>query len=315
LDSVLVSDLIEKNLQELTQAETKVADLILHGEELPALLSIRELAGMAGVSNSTVIRFCRALGLSGFAELQQLSRESVLDRLGNNTPARLRRTREASGDLPELAQQVKELDLHNLAFYETLDYDLVESLVRDIRSARRIYVVGIRSCKPPAAYLAFALKFMRPEIHPLVGDISSDIDQLIDLDKSDLAVVFTVTRYTRHTIALTEAIAERGPTIYAVTDSLLSPLLSITDKVFLLTNRFLGIVPSLVGAFSFVHFLLAAVGVGVEDKTVKERLNALESLYSAYGMISDEAGAAAMFGGREDSHGGGLFGWSTELHH
>jgi len=311
----MVADLIEQHMGSLTKAEMKVANLVVHGDELPALFNIVELAQLADVSESTVSRFCRSLGLSGFAELQQLSRRSVLDRLRSNTPARLQRTREMKGNLDALARTVNEFDQYNLSFYDTIDYDLVEALVGDICSARRVYVMGRRTCKPPASYLAFALNFMRPEVHALLGDLGSDIDRLIGLAEDDLVIAFAVMRYTKHDMTLASTMAGCNPRMYAITDSLLSPLLKLTDNAFLFPNRSLGIVPSLVSMFGFLHFVIAAASIQMNDDELRERLETLESLYSAQGMILEEVKTAGMFGrGRSNLHGGDPTGWSTELY-
>lgn len=54
----------------LTPAERKVADLVLADPAAVAEATLAALARTAGVSEPTVIRFCRALGLDGFAELR-----------------------------------------------------------------------------------------------------------------------------------------------------------------------------------------------------------------------------------------------------
>lgn len=56
----------------LRPSERKVADLILQRPLLATGLAIAEIAAQAGVSEPTVIRFCRSLGLSGYAELRRL---------------------------------------------------------------------------------------------------------------------------------------------------------------------------------------------------------------------------------------------------
>lgn len=54
----------------LTKSEQKVAQLILSNPDDVVTLSINELAMMAGVGESTIVRFSRKIGLSGFQELK-----------------------------------------------------------------------------------------------------------------------------------------------------------------------------------------------------------------------------------------------------
>jgi RpiR family carbohydrate utilization transcriptional regulator len=57
-------------LDRLTPAERKVAELVAADPGAVTGFTVASLARGAGVSEPTVIRFCRALGLDGFAELK-----------------------------------------------------------------------------------------------------------------------------------------------------------------------------------------------------------------------------------------------------
>lgn len=70
---------IRKNYRLLRPSERKVADEIIRGDFDPAELTIERLSEAAGVSQPTVIRFARAMGLSGFREIKtNLIRESLM---------------------------------------------------------------------------------------------------------------------------------------------------------------------------------------------------------------------------------------------
>ena len=55
----------------LSRAERRVADWVLTSPRRSAELTVSELASASGVSEPTVIRFCRSLGLSGYRELKE----------------------------------------------------------------------------------------------------------------------------------------------------------------------------------------------------------------------------------------------------
>ncbi|MEM7218714.1 MAG: SIS domain-containing protein [Pseudomonadota bacterium] len=63
-------DLIDQRTEHLTPAEARVAQWISANPRGAAELPIARLADAAGVSEPTVVRFCRSLGLSGFRELR-----------------------------------------------------------------------------------------------------------------------------------------------------------------------------------------------------------------------------------------------------
>lgn len=64
-------DRIAGVLGRLTPAERKVADLVAADPAALPQTTLAALARAAGVSEPTVIRFCRALGLEGFADLRE----------------------------------------------------------------------------------------------------------------------------------------------------------------------------------------------------------------------------------------------------
>lgn len=58
----------------LSKSEKKVAQLILSNPDEIENLSINEISTMAGVGESTVVRFSRKIGLSGFQDLKLSSK-------------------------------------------------------------------------------------------------------------------------------------------------------------------------------------------------------------------------------------------------
>ena len=62
---------IERLSSDLSRAEARVAAWVLAHRRLAADVSIAEVARAAGVSEPTVIRFCRSLGLAGFRDFRK----------------------------------------------------------------------------------------------------------------------------------------------------------------------------------------------------------------------------------------------------
>src|SRR6185312_7681478 len=57
-------------LPDLSPAERRVAQVIIDEAATAAHLTISDLADRAGSSETTVIRFCRAMGFGGYSELR-----------------------------------------------------------------------------------------------------------------------------------------------------------------------------------------------------------------------------------------------------
>lgn len=61
---------IRQHFSSLRESESKVAAYIMENPDQTVMLSIAELAKKCGVSESTIVRFARTIGFSGFQELK-----------------------------------------------------------------------------------------------------------------------------------------------------------------------------------------------------------------------------------------------------
>ena len=136
----------------LRPAERKVADFLLEEPDKVIYLSISECAEKCNVSETTVIRFARLLGLSGYQELK----------------IELAKTAESGGSLSEeitpedsLSEAVaKALKADARAIMDTLsimEEDSLERAVRTMLNAKRLLVCGFGTSNLAAQYLAYKL--------------------------------------------------------------------------------------------------------------------------------------------------------------
>ncbi|MDX1605450.1 MAG: SIS domain-containing protein [Candidatus Competibacterales bacterium] len=123
----------------LRPSERRVAEAVLADPEAAVSSSIAALAERVGVSEPTVLRFCRALGCRGFQDFKlQLARDLAL---------RLRyATLELSGDEPPGLIADKAID-GTIAGLERLRYSLdsssLEQAIERLGAARRIECYGL----------------------------------------------------------------------------------------------------------------------------------------------------------------------------
>lgn len=83
MDSIQSSGLIKKEYPNLTIIGRKLADYIIENERDVIHLSITELAERAGVSETTVIRFCRQLGFEGYQDFKIRTAQGMIPQLSN----------------------------------------------------------------------------------------------------------------------------------------------------------------------------------------------------------------------------------------
>lgn len=64
-------EIIQARYPKLSKSQKKISDILLQKRDIAVFLSIQELCQLADVTPATVLRFCRELGFSGYAELKK----------------------------------------------------------------------------------------------------------------------------------------------------------------------------------------------------------------------------------------------------
>ena len=73
-----LDEVIQQHFQQMSKGQKKVALYVMDNPKEVAVSSAQELGTKIGVSETTVIRFCYSLALTGYAELQKKMREKLL---------------------------------------------------------------------------------------------------------------------------------------------------------------------------------------------------------------------------------------------
>ncbi len=251
-----VGEVVRQRLDSLSPAERRLARVLLASYPIAGLESVARFAERAGVSPPTVTRFITKLGFRGYPEFQENLRHEV--------QARLSSPLERYRDEPKRDSAVKTaLDVSARNLQATLDLlserDLNEAidLLADVR--RRVQVLGGRVTAPLARYLAAQLHLLRPGIGLVDSERSAPAQQLIDMRKTDVLVVFDYRRYQTDTIESARIAAARGCDVVLFTDQWLSPASAFARQVLVTSVETVGPFDSLVGAMAVVEALVAAV--------------------------------------------------------
>src|SRR2546422_682158 len=143
----------------------------------------------------------------------------------------------------------------------------------------RVVGVGGRVSAPLARSLVGQLHLLRPGIGLVDTDRSAPAQQLIDMRKTDVLVIFDYRRYQPDTIECARVAAGRGCDVVLFTDPWLSPASAFARQVLVTSVETVGPFHSLVGAMAVVGGLVAAVlatlGAGREARMQNlERLRA-----------------------------------------
>src|SRR5258708_13300925 len=195
-----VGELVRQRLASLSPAERKLARVLLASYPIAGLESVARFAEGAGVSPPTVTRFITKLGFKGYPEFQEVLRHEVQARL--SSPLERYRDEQPGRGAGSLLTDALEVSRRNLqATVDQLshhDFEETVELLADVR--RRVLVLGGRVSAQLARYLAGQLHLLRPGIAMVDAERSNPAQQLIDMRKGDVLVVFDYRRYQAATI-------------------------------------------------------------------------------------------------------------------
>ena len=233
-DDILVR--IRALLPSLAPVEQRVGRQVLADPFGTAMQAISELAAQCGTSATTVVRFCRAVGLRGYPELRiALAAASAQSDHAAGTGAALDI---APGDDPAtIAQKIARADAD--AVTDTarhLDIAILVSVVDVLAGARRIDIYGVGA----SGYVALDLQqklqrigkpaFAWPDPHMAVTSAAL-------LGPADVVVALSHTGTTADTIDAMREAGSHGARTVAITNFPRSPITATADFVLLTAAR------------------------------------------------------------------------------
>lgn len=282
-----VVELVRQRLNGLSLAERKLARVLLASYPIAGLESVARFAERAQVSPPTVTRFITKLGFKGYPEFQEELRQEVQARL--SSPLARYRDDQPDRGTDSLLSDALEASSHNLkTTVEVLSHrDVNEAveLLADVR--RRVMVIGGRVSAPLARYLAAQLHLLRPGIGLVDAERSAPAQQLIDMRKGDVLIVFDYRRYQSDTIESARVASSQGCNVVLFTDPWLSPASGFARQVIVTSVDTVGPFDSLVGAMAVVEGIVAAVLSRLGPRA-QSRMRSLERLRA--GDVLGEAG-------------------------
>ncbi len=274
--------LLDEKYPDFSKGHKLLANFIKNHYEKAAFMTAAKLGKAVGVSEATVVRFAVELGYNGYPKLQNVLRELIKSKL---TAAQ---RFELSGnriDEKDVIKSVINSDIEKLKVtLDEVDKDAFDNIVLKILEAKRVYIIGVRSSAPLAAFLAFYLNLILDDVKLInTNSFSEMFEQLISIKKGDLAFSISFPRYSKRTIRATEFIKKQGALTVALTDNFHSPLAKVTDLHLYARSDMASFIDSLIAPLSLINALIVAIGTKRKD-IVSANLNRLEKIWDEYNV-------------------------------
>ena len=218
--------LLSRRLQQLTRYA------ISHPNDM-ALETIAVIAERAEVPPSSLIRFAKSFGFSGFSKMQKVFQQGLVDSTSDYRQ-RVQTMNLQIGQQAEVAQS--NLDhfinggidaLHKLR--ESVTNEQIENTASFLSKANVVHVAAQRRSFPIAAYLTYALSHLGvPNV--LLDSLGGMFaEQGKTVREGDVLLAVSFSPYANEVLKLVEVVHERNVPVIVITDSILSPLAAFAD--------------------------------------------------------------------------------------
>lgn len=277
---------INARYSSMSKGQKMLANYITDNYDKAVFLTAAKLGGIVGVSESTVVRFAMCLGYKGYPDFQKALEEMVRNKLNTVqrmevTYGRIQQSNVLQTVLSSDAEKIKET-------IENIDEAAFQSAVDTILQARKIYIVGIRSCAPLASFLAFYLNQMFEDVILLHTNSASELfEQMVYIDEKDVIIGISFPRYSMRTLKALEFANNRNAKVITLTDSVHSPMNLYSSCNLIAKSDMASIVDSLVAPLSVINALIVSLCMRKQDE-VASTLEMLEHIWDEYQVYDND---------------------------
>ena len=277
--SILIK--VRGTLPNLRPAEQRVAELVLADPAGVSESSITTVARRCQTSETTVLRFCRAIGLGGYPDLRiALARAALVEEAEQTSGQPTTGQIDPDDSLADVVAKIAHADERAVAdTAAALDLTALAQAVEAVAEARRIDIYGAAASGLVGADLHHKLHRIG-KISYAWSDPHLALTSAAVLQQGDVAVAISHTGTTVDTVDTLRVAQQRGATTIAITNFVGSPIAEWADILLLTAARettfWSGAMSSRIAQLALVDWLFAGVAQRSYDQTIK----ALASTYT-----------------------------------
>lgn len=277
--SILIK--VRGTVPNLRPAEQRVAELVLADPAGVSESSITTVARRCQTSETTVLRFCRAIGLGGYPDLRiALARAALAEESEQTSGQPTTGQIDPEDSLADVVAKITRADERAIAdTAAVLDLAVLERAVDAIAEARRVDIYGIAASGLVGADLHHKLHRIG-KISYVWTDSHLALTSAAVLQSGDVAVAISHTGTTVDTVDTLRVAQQQGATTIAITNFAGSPIAEYADLLLLTAARETtfrsGAMSSRIAQLALVDCLFA----GVAQRSYDQAIEALESTYA-----------------------------------
>lgn len=278
--------IIQSRMSTFSKGQKLIGRYILDNYDKAAFMTAARLGQTVQISESTVVRFAAELGYDGYPAMQKAMQEMIRGKL--TTVQRIEVSYDRLGS-QDVLDKVVQSDIEKLRMtLNELNREDFSAAVNAIVSARRIYILGVRSSAALSDFLAFYFKLIFDNVSQVQTSLASEMfEQMLRVGEGDVVIGISFPRYSTRSVRAMEFARDQGATVVAVTDSEMSPLYDTAKYRLLAKSDMVSFADSLVAPLSIINALIVAVGrkKASEVTATFERLESIWDEYQVYEKV------------------------------
>jgi len=244
-----------------------------------ATLSMRKVAGNAGISQPNFARLAKALGYDTYGELREVYRNQVQQNDINKYRLRAGNLQRTGGDAGtrDMWEKFRDSTIGNLTtIFDSIDPDYFANIAKVLNECRTIYLVEMQASASFSAYAHYIGGMASGKFRLVRGEGGVFADPVAEIGPGDAMIAFSHQPCSRATIELAMIARERGAKVIAITDSPASPIALEINHVLLAPNQSPLFFESYVGRTALIEVLIGFFAIR-QSGDMMERIEQIEA--------------------------------------
>jgi len=259
-----LNSLLQENYPKLSKKMKLISFYIIDQPQKLALNTLAAIAEDIGVYPSTLVRFAKHFGFSGFAELQELYKVKI-SQSAINYHQRITDVQKVTvGDVSTNSSNIfHDVTSRNIVatklLSEQINEELIEESVQALCRANEVIVCGLNRAQPIANYFYYMLNNLGIRCR-----ITNNADEEENISHwLDEKTVLIATTYNPYSTWTTEAVKEAkksNATVILLTDTKLNPIAHLADYLFCIHEAEIHTFRSLGATMCLVQAICISIG-------------------------------------------------------
>ena len=218
---------IQEKSDSLTRSQKQIANYLSNHTDDVVFCTLEALASRIDVSTTTIIRFARSLGYSGFSDMQNDAKRDMQNKA--TLPERLDDTVN-SGPEADLLQDSFSMDIENIR--QTLNAQNMEDLrqvISLISDAENVFILGMRSSFALAYYMASRLGEMKQNVRFIQSTGMIYPEEIVSASERDVCIAYIFPRYSKTVTSVLSWMRSKGVRVILITSFSDAPVRRYAD--------------------------------------------------------------------------------------